>query len=146
MGVSFDRLKPGQRQIPAHLINEALAQIEEDSEFFASEGGTGTQGSGLVGGGMPPRILARITATDGGTPPKYSWSLVRNNGTGSFTADPMGAAGTPAFYPLVEISGRTDVPVDGSAVVEAWPSVGAEQFEFAFGAVAGGGGGGGGGG
>src|SRR5215813_12981514 len=130
MGVSFDRLKPGQRQIPAHLINEALAQIEEDSEFFASEGGTGTQGSGLVGGGMPPRILARITASDGGTPPKYSWELLRNDGTGSFAADPMAGGGVPTFYPLVEINGNVGVPV--GAIVEAWPSVGATQFEFFY--------------
>src|SRR5262245_44407206 len=120
MAVSFDRLTPGQRQIPAHTINDALTQIERLSEFFGGEGATGTQGTGLVGGGRPPRILARITATDGGTPPRYSWELLRNDGTGSFTADPMAGGGVPTFYPLVEINGNVGVPV--GAVVEAWPA------------------------
>src|SRR5262245_14098703 len=141
-GPPFDRMTPGQRQVSASLINDALTEIERLGMFYS---GDGAQAALQAAGGLPPRILARITATDGGSPPKYSWSLMRNNGTGSFTADPIAASGTPTFNPRVEISGRTDVPVDGSAVVEAWPSIGAEQFEFAYGAAAGGGGGGGGG-
>src|SRR5262249_14815276 len=111
--------------------------------------GEGAQAALQAIGGMPPRILARITATDGGTPPLYSWELWRNQGSGYFAGDPMGAAGTPTFYPLVEIHGRTDVPVDGSARGAArprggdGPGSGASSLESAWGAGAGGGGAGG---
>src|SRR5262245_12282341 len=138
-GPPFDRLKPGQRQVPASLINDALTEIERLGMFDRGEGG---EAALQAIGGLPPRILARITATDGGTPPKYSWDLLRNDGTGYFTADPMAGGGVPTFYPLVEISGNAAVPVDGSAVVEAWPAVGAEQFEFFYPPGAAGGGGG----
>src|SRR5262249_37710438 len=141
-GPPFDRLKPGQRQVPASLINDALTEIERLGGFYSGEG---AQAALQAIGGMPPRIPARITAPDGGTPPLYPWEVWRNQGSVYFAGDPMGAAGTPTFCPLVEINGRTDGPGDGSAVVEAWPAVGAEQFEFAYGAAAAGGGGGGGG-
>src|SRR5262245_17693737 len=124
-GPPFDRLKPGQRQVPASLINDALTEIERLGSFYSGEG---AQAALQAIGGLPPRILARITATDGGTPPKYSWDLLRNDGTGYFVADPMAGGGVPTFYPLVEINSHVDVPV--GAVVEAWPSIGAEQFEF----------------
>lgn len=78
-----------------------------------------------------PKLLARITAH--GTGAAYGWNQVIDNADGTYSDQPaiIGETswGTATAAPAYELGGRTDVPIDGSAIVELFPG---QQDQAAF--------------
>jgi len=133
----FPRVQRGDRSVPAALLN-GLAGAVEALRDPQAEGG-------LVFG-MPAAVpdyrdsfLARITATNSSVPPAYSWTRLYDLDQFGAAADwPGPVVGTATDLPAFELSGNPDVPVDGTAIVQLWPSLtGPDSFEFAYPAIAG---------
>lgn len=108
--------------------------------------------SGVTGGGIGlARRLGGTQVLDGR--PEGHWARVTAHGTGGFYAhnavapksdgtwedlpqDAENPYGTATEVPAVEVTGNADVPVDGTAIVWAWPNdaVPGWNFEYAGGA------------
>ena len=101
-----------------------------DSSYIPSGIGGGTVNVG------PQPIWAQITG--GGSGGIYSWTRVVPTGTGTFSAPPFpdNVAGTTGYLWAAEATGRTDVPVDGSAIVRLEQSEVGPWFDFKYTAAA----------
>jgi hypothetical protein len=134
----FRRVARGDRQVSAATLNNLMGAIEHLGDFAAA-GGAVEGGQYVLAADPPETFFAKITGSDGGTPPAYSWQLMLDLGGGLFIPDVSGWAGTYDSFPAYEWSGNAAVPTDGSAIVELIPSRGGENYYFSWPAAGAGG-------
>ena len=118
----------------------ALGRPTGGGQIGVEQSGYGLQITDL----RPSRMLARITARGDGAAGQplyaYGWNLVVDNGDGTYSDGPTDTTnapwGTPAAGPAYELGNRTDVPTDGSVVVELIPgNQDAAAFYFTYSAA-----------
>lgn len=119
--------KPSAAEFNAVAMRaDALNRITSDGRIGVERSGFGIQITDLG----QPQLLGRITSRGSGA--NYGWNQVIDNGDGTFTDQPLIPEcphGTATIAAAWEIAGRTDVPTDGTAIVELVPG---QQDEAAF--------------
>ena len=137
-GESYDRPsgRPlfGRRQAPDGAIPFSIdiGAFQDLAEQAAPR--TGETGDPL--GPQPRGYPVKITATDGGTPPAYSWQRVDEDTEIPGVLNLKGAQGEPVQggpgnFPAYELSGNPNVPL-GIANVTLKPCLGAPAFWFEY--------------
>jgi len=108
-------------------INELMSGGSSAASSYIPSG----IGGGTVNVGPQP-IWAKITG--GGSGGIYSWTRVVPTGAGSFSVPPFpdNVSGTTGYLWAAEATGRTDVPVDGSAIVRLEQSEVGPWFDFRY--------------
>ena len=134
MPPELPRPRPRDRQVSAGFLSALAEGLEALAASPSPDGGhfAGQNATPIAG---RPLFLAMITAKDDSLPPRHSWTWwqhARTDGVATVEADAVagGPASPSGLLPAYEIKGRTDVPVDGTAIVEMWPSWGGECYEF----------------
>src|SRR5262245_26794895 len=110
----MQRMQHGDRFIPASLLNAHSAAAQAALEAVLPDGAVGEAGQAVMpaaGLGLET-VLAKVTAKDTSTPPRYSWERIIEQADGATSTHPDGTAagGTPSYYPAVEDNGQ-NVPL-----------------------------------
>jgi len=108
-------------------LNEQLAGSSASGSSYVPSG----IGGGTVNVGPQP-MWAKITG--GGPGGVYSWTRVvpAGDGTTFVPLYPDNVSGITSMLPAVEVTGRVDVPVDGSAIVRLEQSEVGSWFDFRY--------------
>jgi hypothetical protein len=99
--------KRGQRKLDLEAFNDMQDVVEALSRPIAGQGivrSVGTQGV-TFSATANPGFRAKITAADGSTPPKHSWTEQQENGDGTFSDLVDARMGTPTIWPAYSPSG-----------------------------------------
>jgi len=117
-------LRPGESPA-ARELNDQWRRTADAALPTGASGFLGIDagiGGATVVDGRPARPLARITSRGVGA--NYGWHQVIDKGDGTYADQPLiseTAWGTPTAGPAWELAGRTDVPTDGTVLVELVP-------------------------
>ena len=125
-------LKPGQK-LTASEQAELLRRVHQ-LDYGAGAGNASLvreNGAFIVRDTSRDTIFAQITGAPTGA--NYPYTEVAQNGSGSYVqlAVPPGRSGTATYTPAVELTGRTDVPVN--TVVELTVLPGGNGWGFTYG-------------
>lgn len=128
-GKNFPRQRPGA-PIVARTINAPVGALESLSRLGVGKGlvQAVVNGIPLLWAKKPQRQWARITGSDGGTPPAYTWRGVYGTAGGGWSDLPGNVSDNAGKDPAFEANGVATVPA--GTFVELWREPYTGEFRY----------------